>query len=36
MSDGLGAEPFTEDGWITAYSRYEDLVGQEVRRSFEP
>jgi hypothetical protein len=34
MSDGLGAEPFTEDGWITAYSRYEDLVGQEVRRSF--
>lgn len=26
LSDGLGGEPFTEDGWIAKYSKYEDFM----------
>jgi hypothetical protein len=26
LSDGLGGEPNTEDGWIAKYSRYEDVM----------
>jgi hypothetical protein len=30
LSDGLGGEPYTEDGWIAKYSRYEDVMPRLV------
>lgn len=30
LSDGLGGEPCTEDGWIAKYSRYEDVMSRLV------
>jgi hypothetical protein len=30
LSEGLGGEPYTEDGWIAKYSRYEDVMPRLV------
>jgi hypothetical protein len=30
LSDGLGGEPYTEDGWIAGDSRYEDIMPRLV------
>lgn len=30
LSDALGGEPYTEDGWIAKYSRYEDVMPRLV------
>jgi hypothetical protein len=30
LSDGLGGEPHTEDGWIAAYISYEDYTPRLV------
>jgi hypothetical protein len=30
LSDGLGGELYTEDGWISKYSRYEDVMPRLV------
>jgi hypothetical protein len=30
LSDGLGGELYTEDGWIAKYSRYEDVMPRLV------